>query len=241
MKILIEHLRNNEEILQKLAKSIGVAKHAVNLGTAREGLIANFLENNLPENIKYHSGEIFDSREERSGQVDIILHPISSPKIHLHSSINLFPVETVLAAIEVKSRLDSTEHIKDAFNTCLKVKKLHRVKHESYEELITGIPFIIFAYKGCTPNLVEDYIQKNNYPVEFLPDLIVNIDRGYYLVINRRKCSSKNYFLQFKKEDGHETLLGLFYFLLKRIENWSSRGVKTMPIDWYIRDEGSDY
>ena len=105
MKLLLEHLKNNKEALLTYSDVISIAKHAVNLGTARESLIANFLKQNLPEYISYHTGEVFDSVDNRSGQIDIVLHPITAPKINLYNAINIFPSESVLAAIEIKSNL----------------------------------------------------------------------------------------------------------------------------------------
>ena len=60
MKLLLEHLKNNKDALLQYSKLIGAANHPGNLGVAREGLISNFLKQNLPEFIRYHTGEIFD-------------------------------------------------------------------------------------------------------------------------------------------------------------------------------------
>ena len=109
MKLLLEHLKNNRDALLKYSELVGIASHSGNLGMAREGLISNFLKQNLPEYIMYLSGEIFDRSDNRSGQIDIVLHPITSPKIYLHKSINIFPAETVLSAIEIKSNLTTGE------------------------------------------------------------------------------------------------------------------------------------
>lgn len=95
-KILLKHLENNQNLLIEYSKLINVAKHGTILGSARENVISSFLEQNLPTFIEYHSGEAFNNKGERSGQIDIILHPITSPKLFLNHKINLFPIETIM-------------------------------------------------------------------------------------------------------------------------------------------------
>lgn len=246
MKILLEHLKNNKDLLLKMSQDISIAKHTVNLGTAREGLVSNFLEQNLPEYIKYHTGEIFDSRNERSGQIDIVLHPISSPKINLYGAINLFPIETVLTAIEVKSNLNSEKHLKDALNSCKNVKKLKNTS--SSVDQFNGVPFIVFAYNGYVLNTLEEklkkFTDKDNYKFHELPELIIVLNRGYYLIKNTVKTLqagatiSKVYTSETNK---YKVLLGIFTLLIDQIEKWSNNPRKAMPIKEYIVEEDTHY
>jgi len=104
---MLIHFNQLQTILTEFSKLIDNAEHPVNLGSAREALISNFLSTNLTELISFHTGEIFDTFDQYSGQLDIVLHPKSSPKLNLFGAINLFPLETVLAAIEVKSTLNT--------------------------------------------------------------------------------------------------------------------------------------
>ena len=165
MKLLLEHLKNNREALMKCSDSIGIAAHSVVLGTAREGLISNFIKQNLPEYISYHTGEVFDSNDQRSGQIDIVLHPITSPKINLHNAINIFPAETVLAAIEVKSNLTTgkkTGALSEALSSCARLKELSIIDRSIDRSSITDhqrIPFIIFAYKGPTLKTLKKHLE----------------------------------------------------------------------------------
>lgn len=237
MRVLIKHLKHNKEILKAKAIAISIAEHKVNLGTAREGLISNFLVHNLPENISYHTGEIFDANDERSGQIDLILHPISSPKINLYGEINLFPVETVLAGIEVKSVLNGKDDIFKALETCMKVKALEMENDENFPN---GVPFIVFAFTGCKLDTMlsalEEYSHHDGLSVKDLPDLIVVLDRGYSLWKNKNFgdfFNTTTYSL-YTEDNGNETLLTIFYFLLKRIESWFGTTEKSMPIDKYI-------
>ncbi|MDA3838449.1 MAG: hypothetical protein PF574_05655 [Candidatus Delongbacteria bacterium] len=243
MKLLLDHFEKSKKALESLSELISTAKHPGNLGTAREGLISNFLMKNLPEYISYHSGEIFDSDNRRSGQIDIVLHPITSPKINLLNSINMFPVDTVLAAIEVKSNLTTgkkTGELNNVLSSCTDLKKLCFVNvRNSYAEITDPdrIPFLVFAYKGPTLKTLTKHLKQKGSIIKS-PDLIVVLDRGYYLV----KKSYKTH-LGITVENMYTVvnankyvLLGLFEYILKLIECWfKNPSETTMPITEYTQ------
>ena len=79
-------------------------------GRANELTLSRLLESLLPSNVSVGSGIIFDSAGRASGQTDLILYDASSqPRFLAQTTQFLFPVETVLAAIEVKTTLDDEE------------------------------------------------------------------------------------------------------------------------------------
>ena len=246
MKLLLEHLKNNREALLHYSEVVGLAKHPVNLGAAREGLISNFIQQNLPEYISYHTGEIFDRKDRRSGQIDIVLHPITSPKISLHSTINIFPAETVLAALEVKSNLTKAK-LTEALTSSEKLKKVELIgqRREDRFDIVDPdrVPFIVFAYKG--PKLqtlkkhLKSHCEQNSETYRALPDLIVVLDRGYYLLKTPRwMFVGANIDNIYKvKEETDFVLLGIFEFILKLVEYWFVKPSEhTMPIKEYTKD-----
>lgn len=250
MKLLLEHLRNNRDALLKYSDVISSAKHSVNLGSARESLIANFLKQNLPEFVSYHTGEVFDRDDKRSGQIDIVLHPITSPKINLHNAISIFPAESVLAALEIKSTLTSgskSGSLQEALVSCKKLKELSiQSSHQCEESFIvdqTTVPFVLFAFKGPKISTLKNHLNKNTNPRE-LPDLIVVLDKGYYLVKHKNwhnavgKMEDK-----YRVSDNQETvLLGIFEYILGIIEVWSANPKKhSMPIEAYTKNMPSIY
>jgi hypothetical protein len=242
--ILLWHLKNNLEALKLISEAAGIADHSGNKGSIREGLITNFLAQNMPEFVRYHTGEIFDCVGERSGQIDIVLHPITSPKLHLLGSINLFPTETVLSAIEVKSNLD-TKELKIALLACEKVKKLHRfdqkvsnTKHGIID--VSKVPYILFCYKGLTLNNlyknINKIMNKNNISHNNLPDLILVLDKGFCLEkpINAADVRPLEEYYRNTSSDQNKVLLGIFIYLMKLIEDWASNSSQyTMPIAYY--------
>ena len=239
-KILATHFENMNEVLSKYSKLISTAKHKVNLGAAREGLIVNFLSQTLPENIQYHTGEIFDSFDKRSGQVDVIIHPIGSPKLNLFGSINIFPFETVLAAIEVKSIITtdnkpphkSKSILSEALKSCEQVKNLTHYSNNAQKE---PIPFILFAYriKSNNNNLIVDKTRQwakekaafEKKPLisifKELPDMIVVLDKGICL----RKIPHWMYADlendSFYEKCSENVLFEMFSYIIELTEKWS--------------------
>ena len=248
MKLILEHLKNNREALLKISEAAKIAKHSVNLGTAREGFITNFLQQNLPEYIRYHSGEIFDKKDIRSGQIDIILHPITSPKLSLYNTINVFPSETVLAAIEVKSNLTTGKKsaLSKALKSCKKLKHLEISRKQENSKVIIDrqrIPYILFAYSGTTCDTLKkhlkDYCKKQNDNYRILPDLIIVLDQGYYfLKTNAWQYAGVTFDEAYKVVSDKEiVLLAIYEYILKLIEYWFvNPSEHTMPIEEYTKD-----
>jgi len=243
-KILIEHIKNCKQQLKQLSSHAGILEHKGNLGIAREGFINNFLKDNLAEYINYNDGEIFDSEGKRSGQIDIVLHPISSPKLNIHKTTNLFPIETVLAVIEVKSFLDKNQ-INKILESCREVKSLKNI-NKQYKNSLWNLPYIIFAYDGNKKetilNNIDKYINKSDSIINLihLPDIIYILDQNFCLVKCRNYYEIGQTVTSCYKEVFIDTepLLGVFKYLLKLTEEWYAKPEKnTMPIDDYIKNE----
>ncbi len=254
IKIILEHLKKNREVLLNYSRLIALAQHKTILGTAREALISGFLEKNLPEFISYHSGEIFDSENKRSGQIDIILHPITSPKLNLYGTINMFPVETVLGAIEVKSVLNA-KSISEALHNCYLTKDLDTPSiNESPYINSFGTSYIVFGFHGPTEKTllsnIENYIEKNKGKMKhygLLPDLIVVLSVGknelsYCLKKSPGALSAGIEFNEVYKKiySNDEVLVGPFQYILRKVESWFRAPDKRyMPLSKYITDPPS--
>ncbi|MCP1994619.1 DUF6602 domain-containing protein [Flavobacterium sp. HSC-61S13] len=247
MKILNDHFEDTLDILKQKSKTFKLIKNSTNIGSAREALINDFLARNLPLFVNYHSGgELFDSKNNRSGQIDIILHPLTSPKINISGNVNLFPIETVLAGIEIKSKLDKNNLLK-AFTTCRKAKELSSANLPNNNANIYNIPFIVIAFNGQsmakTLNHIKQQQEISNTFRKLMPDLIIilNSPDGAYTIIKKN-----TYMLAYDFDkvidsipgDKTNPLLFLFTFLDKLINLWSSNVDKNkMPINNYTREK----
>jgi len=254
MKILLEHLKKNLEILNRTSELVGLAQHPVNIGGAREAIISGFLKQNLPDFIEYHTGELFDSEDHRSGQIDIILHPLTSPKLNLNGTINMFPVETVLACIEVKSSITGGEtgSLKDALDTCQMAKRLSSInnKEMGYDGMIDlkSVPFIVFAFNSISANSLLDnirnFVDAEKFEFQYLPDMIVvlnvkdkNSEPFYVYKTSRWMNAGCEFKDVFKVNSKAEVLLGPFEYILKNMEHWASNiQGKSMPIEHYTKN-----
>ena len=240
--ILAQHLKNNARALSALSEDVALASHCVNLGTAREGLITNFLKHNLPQNIEYHSGELFDYDGKRSGQMDIVLHPNSSPKINLHGTISLFPVETVLAVIEVKSNIN-TQKLKESMRSCYKIKNLSMNRdRQSYGEEISliqrldlnSVPFIVFAYDGLKMNTLLEKIEKieDENAETRRPDLIVVLKRNYSF---KKIMHGSNEYIENSNKGNGLILADLFELLLRTCDLcFQIPRIYSLPVGMYM-------
>jgi hypothetical protein len=208
----------------------------------------------MPEAVSYHSGEIFDSQTGKSGQIDIVLHPNTSPKLNVYGAINLFPVETVLAAIEVKSALCDEVEINKVITACHKVKKLERKWKRGSSQTVSfntgkfinvnSVPYIVFAYKGCTDKTFYKHMEAHAKTInqnkkiehEYLPDLILVLNRGYCLEKKQSDEDINSFEDRYLKlgEKQELVLLGLFDYLIRLINDFAeNQSSYIMPIDYY--------
>lgn len=244
-KIILDHLRESRELLIAYGKAVGIANHGVNIGNAREALISNFLSHNLPPSISYCTGEIFDCEKGRSGQIDILLTPNTSPRLFMHGAIHLIPVDTVFAAIEVKSNLTTGKksQLSKALINCYKTKELVIANESRHCSPFPSAPFIIFSFSGSSSKKVleniEQSLSNNSKCLKHAPDIIIVLDKGYYLVkTDGWKYSGATVGSIYKVFTNKEqVLLGFFELLMKLVETLSMNP-KTfcLPIDRYTKN-----
>lgn len=151
-----------------------------NLGENRELFCDQFLSRVLPSRLGIHRGEIWDSEGNKTGQLDLILTRDDSPRLTYDGRADTFPVEGVMAVIEVKSNLERTKLIQ-ALRTLKLVKDL---QPKTKEFIIAGHSIdrplrIIFSYEGATwDTLLDELIKPENS--ESI-DMICILNRGVLL------------------------------------------------------------
>ncbi len=79
-------------------------------GGAREDSVRRFLTDYLPERIGVGTGIIIDHAGQTGPQTDVVLYDrLSTPVFKVSDTVRMFPAETVIQTIEVKSTLTKTE------------------------------------------------------------------------------------------------------------------------------------
>jgi Domain of unknown function (DUF6602) len=237
MRILIEHLRNVADTLRLYSKQCGFADNSDNSGGAREALCRLFMQQHLPQSVSFFTGELFDQADARSGQIDLIIHPIGSPRLNLIDNIDLVYADAVLATIEVKSSLTTAtsgkpSHLKAALDSCVKIKRLVRTSSigafmsgSGQPVTLTKVPVLIFAFEGPTVETLRaklhEYQTAAGVSLDLMPDLITVLVRDYYIVQNNGWLIDKveNEKVHWSHNAKPEAvLLGMYVYLTKLIE-----------------------
>ena len=82
-------------------------RHTGEFGTYREGIARDFLQSFLPQRLAIDTGFIVNSLGEVSGQIDLVIYdPSLTPPLESKNRQRFFPIETVIAAGEVKSDVE---------------------------------------------------------------------------------------------------------------------------------------
>jgi hypothetical protein len=235
MRILVQHLRNVADTLRLYSKQCGFADHGDNSGGAREALCRLFMQQHLPQAVSYFTGELFDQADTRSGQIDIIIHPLDSPRLNLIENIDLVYADAALAAIEVKSTLTTAtlgkpSHLRAALDSCVKVKRLARTSRvgclmNGRPVTLTKLPVLVFAFEGPTVETLREklheYQTSASLSLDLMPDLITVLGRDYYLAQNNGwlidKVEDENVHWSHNSEP-EAVLLGMYAYLTKLIE-----------------------
>lgn len=183
-----------EEISAKMKGDFNISaqfKHHGNRGGYREDSLKKFLTNGkLPDIFGIASGEIISQYSQVSKQMDAIIYDKSKSIIFEASeSTKIFPIESILGSIEIKSQLSKTKLI-EGLENIKSLKALHtpqRLQKNYGGSVSVGYynnpPFgVIFAYSLCGNSLdslksnLDEWCQSN--PPEVWPNYICILDEG---------------------------------------------------------------
>jgi len=98
-------------------------EHKTLIGDVREYFVNMFLLKILPETMGIGSGEIIDRNGSRSDEIDTIIYNKNFPVLKVTDGKSIFPIEAVVATIEIKSTLEGGE-LKKALDNCKSVTDL---------------------------------------------------------------------------------------------------------------------
>jgi hypothetical protein len=129
--LLDEHIATFADSFSKISRDVfqddtaqnGVI-HAGEFGGYREGIARRFLRALTPKHLAIGTGFLINSEDATSTQVDVVVYDEgATPLIQSHELQRFFPVETVVAIGEIKSRL-SKDGLKKTLLKLAKVKAL---------------------------------------------------------------------------------------------------------------------
>jgi len=205
-EILLEALRAQADIaLDELRNATTMSKNSSIIGTSREEAIRKFIRCFLPSSYAIGHGEVFSERNERSRQVDVIIHDdVFSPTFKTADGGILVPCEAVYGIAEVKTRLDS-DRWQSALENIASVKRLSRPPSELTDilpnrklHLGTGLtvsgekhphnPYlgIVVGLEGLSTDKIvrdlNDRVKCDKDETKLLPDLVACVGNGHLIV-----------------------------------------------------------
>ena len=98
-----------EDTLHNEAKLAGLLDHGTMIGSAREFFVTRILRSILPPFLHVGTGKVFASNGETSKQIDVVVYDPRFPVFEIQAGFGMYPVEGVIATIEVKSTLSDDE------------------------------------------------------------------------------------------------------------------------------------
>jgi len=144
-----------EMILNLQAESAGLIDHNATLGEIREFFVQEILLKILPLGVTVGSGKVISSDKNKiSKQIDIIIFDNRCFKLSITGAPrnSLYPVEGVIATIEIKSELNS-DILKQALDNCFSVMNLPlQIQSEEKNDWLE-------RYKELSKNNVEKAVR----------------------------------------------------------------------------------
>lgn len=213
MSVLFDHLVKSLEIVEKQFEQSRTIWHSASAGTVREHIIQSFLEPYLPKKYSISNGLCFDSDDNRSKQMDIVIYDDYYSYTIPYKGFRLFPCEAVYGCIEVKTMLNINT-IQEGIDNIKSLKSLKREQTTEYNitpqtRLVIGKDQntgnnknsyfgIAFSYESDTPETVLNNIINKSGTIDsnLLPDMYILLsqktiffkanynDGGYGLELN---------------------------------------------------------
>lgn len=170
----------------------GFSTHRLTVGENREGVVADFLREHIPQAFGVGTGLILSSSGEFSNQADlVIVDQLYNAPLFASEAKPLWLIESVYVLIEVKTNL-SPSNIRDAVDKCRRFKTLPRQFHDLPE--LPKIPhslFVLWAFDGPDPDTARRNVVDalRDVPRAEQPDFIVIPDSVIFTAGSYREIS----------------------------------------------------
>ena len=203
-QILLEALRGQADLALAGLRATAVSTNPSIKGASREEVIREFMRCFLPASYAIGHGEVFSADNERSRQVDVIIHDnMFSPVFRTGDGGILIPCEAVYGTAEVKTRLDR-DGWQLALDNVASVKRLERAPSDPMDIVpntrlqlsfsshftVTGPerpsnPYlgIVVGLEGLSTEALTDDLndRKSQGEGALLPDLIACVGSGHLI------------------------------------------------------------
>jgi len=227
-----------EEFAIALKKTSPI-NHRTSKGVAREDVLRTFFKQRLPTKFAVTTGEVVDLRGQTGPQLDIMIYDQTVNFALNAEDIQVLPAETLLASIEVKSKLNKQE-IKSSIEAAKKLKALKPFDIDLVRKN-TGKPkqcryyHCLFAYESdmSEDNWVEKEINRFNEQ---------GADNSLFdslYVLNRGIINFPNKIWRAEDQDGG-AIINFYFSILNFIQRESGRRPPA-PIERYVVHKKSSW
>ena len=177
------------------ARSLGGTLHAGLKGQLREILAGKLVSPTLPPEVRIGTGQLVSVQGKLSPQTDVILYSpsILPPSLYDEKS-GLFPIESCLYSIEIKSKLTATE-LQSAIKNAQDVRALPLLQTEHWvagldptkivSRVVGNTPFCISALFAFSSDLTGDPKKELDRYRTYDPDADSNPAIGVICIVGR--------------------------------------------------------
>jgi len=210
-RVLFDYFSDTADLLFSHYKRSVTQRSPDIKGENRESFTSTFLSKVLPNRLSIENGEILDSKNNKTGQQELIIIKNDCPSLEF-GLVNTYLVEGVLGVIEVKSNL-TRQKLVESGNSLQQVRNLFISTIGGFSPKVMRRPLrIVFAYKGATWDTICETIEENNLDETF--DLICILERGAAIrngLLFKNENGKPSDFITF---DGKAAALGFLYYIL---------------------------
>ncbi|ELB2172868.1 MULTISPECIES: DUF6602 domain-containing protein [Vibrio] len=241
-----------KKLLVKLEEIRASHQHRGVRGTASESVFRDFLREYLPPENRIGEGEVIDTNENVSTQLDVIITNEYQPYINDLKEPGLFIIEGVSCVGEVKSNLNSND-VDTLIQSCIRYKNLSPEiqkgamiygNESDIKRFVSKRPYFIFAFESqltidTISKKISNYYSENNTPINMQIDGVFCLDRGAIINFGDGKGSLQYSTMEKRslpgihvtRRDGSEVLLDLLSWLSASMQKIS---MPTSPLISYL-------
>lgn len=244
MSLIKDYFIQQANIVDCEFSASNVTGHPADTGDNRELFIKKFLNEHLPSRARaFIGGKIFDSKNGRSRQMDIVIYDDFTPKF-CHLDKTLYMVDGVYAAMEIKSELtrsviNGSNEKPSMFDFSVSVKNLARIQGEGtifFENSLTpALLFGLFAYSSSLSpeeiiSDISEYYKRNATATARKIDFIC-VNKKFTIALNSKEQADKtrvgkgaisnDEYIVIEK--GDLALWEMFQIILKHMARWVCR------------------
>jgi len=178
---LVKWFQGTLSKLEELHKQQSIITHPRHRGDAREDGFVEIISSMIPSNLKTAKGYAVNKHAAKSREQDLlILNGMDNSCLIKTNSIGYYPIESVLASVEIKSNLNLPELRKSLVN-CASLKALTRHPFDKEKDEKTRIFCSIFAYDSAKElKSLSDDLNKlcNDIPPHLRPNAFYILGKG---------------------------------------------------------------